>query len=552
MLNHLSTAWQFATNLWDLAAVWTANWIIRRPYLCPEVQAHLSPALGDPARDLEGPEVRDGAIRSAVLDLSPSHLRPVLEAGQDLDPAAWNMLRNQPTRWPLHPAILDLIENRGIMPAAAVQVLTEWPHRAATNPDPAAVAFARDLRAVREDRQTVTRLGRYVLRLWPDMPSREVELLIAKHCNLPHLSYRLVTGPQLEAVMADLADGTIRGPRSCMSSVGYVKTSIGEVHPYASYARAPQVDGAPQWGLALAELPGDGIMARGVVHLGSKTYARLYRRDPANPETVRADDPGLAGWLQAQGFRHTGEYPEGATLWTAPVGRDGEAILCPWIDGANHRGMVRDDVIVIRNSGPLDLQNTSGFAEFEDDHTGQVEDHSGNWIDEDEAVEYRGDYWHIHDCVEDLAGDWVPDRVAVYCEPLDAYLDPRHAHRTPSGVVMPDRNHYGTTDEFVRLADLGADESVHRAFPSGDGRYWSTEDAAREADQVLASDAWDAAFAAANEAHEDWERAQGALAQACERARQTRAALAQAAAVARAAGLEVTALDWAVARGVQL
>jgi hypothetical protein len=53
-------------------------------------------------------------------------------------------------------------------------------------------------------------------------------------------------------------------------------------------------------------------------------------------------------------------------------------------------------------------QSTSGQREELNPHVGQVELHDGTWIDEGDACEVDGEYYHMDDCVTcEHSGDWI-------------------------------------------------------------------------------------------------------------------------------------------------
>lgn len=52
--------------------------------------------------------------------------------------------------------------------------------------------------------------------------------------------------------------------------------------------------------------------------------------------------------------------------------------------------------------------NTNGDREELDPHKGQVQTDSGDWIDEDDACEIGGSWYHVDDCVTcERSGDWI-------------------------------------------------------------------------------------------------------------------------------------------------
>ena len=78
--------------------------------------------------------------------------------------------RNQYGKYRIHGAIWDMMMQ--YRPDDWHQLMLEWPHKAET--DPSRLAYTRDERAGEADRQTVTSIGKYLTRHFPDAPDHKI------------------------------------------------------------------------------------------------------------------------------------------------------------------------------------------------------------------------------------------------------------------------------------------------------------------------------------------------------------------------------------------
>ena len=210
-------------------------------------------------------------------------------------------------RFQLHRAVYDAM--RHARPRDWHQLLLEWPHVAET--DAARLAYTRDERAGRDDKQTITSVGKYLTRHFPTLPDHIVRDLVALHASD---GYRMIT--DIDSMIEHIQ----RGPRSCMQM-----TNVhSENHPYRVY------DPALGWALAVrvngqGETVGRCLVWSSIEDPSDKRFVRSYRR---NDDGYSYTDEGLEAWLRSQGFRHASHW-EGASFLYIP----GHPFVAPYLDG---------------------------------------------------------------------------------------------------------------------------------------------------------------------------------------------------------------------------
>ena len=379
-------------------------------------------------------------------------------------------------RFPLSPAIkAAMITCR---PAAWQQLLLEWPHAAES--DRSRIAYTRDERAGDDDKQTVTSMGKYLKRHFPDLSDHAIRDLVAAHGTASRFA--------IHDQLADMLHIVQNGPVSCMQWSEEDVDASGH-HPYEVYApalgwkMAARYDGMSINGRALVmDRPDDNV----------KYFVRTYRR---NDGGYSHSDEELAQWLKAQGFEHRGAWQGEKLLFIGKRDRYGdEKVIAPYIDGhaqaadvvSEHLGEgVYKRYLRIKSGGDYSCNNTDGFAHEqprcscedcgdripEDDvcYVGYNEDtqvcgdcqsqhytyalgRRGNlyYVPNDDAVEVEGEYYHDeylgdNSIVQLDDGDYVREDDATWVESQSAY------YRSEDVVSVGDD--YELADDCVELAN---------------------------------------------------------------------------------------------------
>ena len=242
-------------------------------------------------------------------------------------------------RWQLHPAIDKLIQR--YRPHDWQLLVMEYPHQA--DIDRTRVAYTQNHRKGFADLQTVTTLGKYIRRHFPQVPDHEIRDIVAAYS---------VTGCKIVYTTAEMIYHIQRGPQSCMQGKGWDV----DTHPYRVYC--PTLG----WGLAVREEGGDTV-GRALVNERTKTYVRSYlKRD-----SFSHSDHEIEAWLQQNGYKKASDW-EGLQLKYIDH-RDN--FLAPYIDGDIK------DVDEVYIDGVTMLQVNAGGAYRCDNTGGTASDNSG-------------------------------------------------------------------------------------------------------------------------------------------------------------------------------
>lgn len=395
--------------------------------------------------------------------------------------------RQLQSRWQLHPAIDKLIQQ--YRPHDWQLLVMEYPHEAES--DRNRIAYTQSVRKGEADIQTVTSLGKYIRRHFPDLPDHVIRDTVAAHS---------VVGCKIVYTMAEMIYHLHRGPTSCMQKIGW---DIDD-HPYQAYC--PTLG----WGMAVREAGGDTV-GRALVNERTKTYVRSYlKRD-----SFSHSDHDLEAWLQEQGYGKDSDW-SGLHLKYIDHGRHGDRFLAPYIDG-DVKDVSEDyvdgkHVLRIVEDGDYRCDQTDGNAQ---DNTGEACEDCGercssddgywvgrsedrwvcdnccenNWtwaytrnghqryIDNDYAVDVGGNYYDTdyltdNGIVELHDGEYEDLDNAVYIESADAYY-----HCDDSDICYDDYNsRYELRDDCVELADGSMCHSDDAWMCEASGNYYSDND----------------------------------------------------------------------------
>lgn len=177
--------------------------------------------------------------------------------------------------------------------------------------------------------QTVTTVGRYLKRHFPNLPDHEIRGLSTTK-----------SGCRIVKSMEEMQDALMRGPKSCM------KWRREEKNPYLSYC--PTLG----WGMAINEVNGE-IEGRALVHFPTMRFVRTYRREGNNVTACEI----LQYWLKEAGFRHAKGWKDGTKLLNLEE-------LAPYLDGDNIRARDEGKFWVLDDEdGDCTLNNTDGSYE---------------------------------------------------------------------------------------------------------------------------------------------------------------------------------------------
>ena len=227
------------------------------------------------------------------------------------------------------------------------------------NEDGTRVAYWQSDAKQAKNLRTVTSLGKYLKRHFPELADHEIRDAVALAAPA---KFEIWTGTD------KMVKAVQEGPSSCMKW-----DDDFDVHPYEVYE--PQYG----WGVAV-RLQGPTIMGRCVVHMEKKIYVRSYGRQEHDGRSQ--DDNALESWLDDQGYTHRYAWPEGVKFAKIEY-RD--HYLMPYLDGEGsdeRRVDVRSGCIVRDSDGDYVCDNTNGEMTHE---ARQECDHCGDTVDQDET-----------------------------------------------------------------------------------------------------------------------------------------------------------------------
>lgn len=298
-------------------------------------------------------------------------------------------LRN---RFSLHPVVDHLV--KAYRPNDWQQLLLEHPHISET--DPARLAYTRDEVAGKADRQTVTSVGKYIKRHWPNLPDH-----VLRDAAALYVPDKIEHGTGIQFLIR----GVEFGPRSCMQS-GYgtipfrdsdlqqLKLWLGnpdndeprwELHPYSVYV--PEFG----WGMAIRTSEGQ-VLGRCLTWTDPddptrKVFVRSYARNKGGDTCSSGSDHSIESWLKEKGFVKRDSWPHGAKF--AQLCHPNGDYLMPYIDG----NTVNDR----RVSEGWDNERKVGYF-FRDPSGDYTCDNTEGSVSRDDDDEDDEDYRYCEDC----------------------------------------------------------------------------------------------------------------------------------------------------------
>lgn len=300
------------------------------------------------------------------------HVPDETEASREYDQAIykqaccrdWHLKLQE--KFKLHPVVKTLLKQH--RPANWQQLLLEWPHISET--DQSRLAYTRDEKHGEADRQTITTIGKYVKRHWPDLKDH-----VLRDAQSTYHPDKLEIGQGIEYLIKAVE----LGPRSCMQS-GYgtipfnsedlrklkrwlvnPETEVSWYdHPYSVYSA--------QYGWKMAIRIKDSEIAGRCLLLDDgehKVFVRSYARSYRDEDQSQTDHI-LETWLREAGFEKVKAWPQGSKLDVVDHPSQSSEYLLPYIDGSgdNDRKLsLEDDHFEVRYDGNCICNNTNGLAD---------------------------------------------------------------------------------------------------------------------------------------------------------------------------------------------
>lgn len=270
-------------------------------------------------------------------------------------------------RFPLHPVVTHLLQR--YKPNDSNALLLEWPHIAES--DPCRLAYTRDERSGKADRQTLTSVGKFIKRHWPELKDHQL-----RDAQTVYHPDTLEIGEGIEF----LIQGIEFGPQSCMkSSYGNIPFTNSdndklkrflqgeavevpwEKHPYSVY------EARYGWKMAIRKTADGVFKGRCLLNSECKGYVRSYARGKTDADQSQTDHV-IEAWLNEQGWTKLKVWPEGLKL--AELDHpEGRGHLFPYIDGesSDSRRLRKEEGYFVRSdTGNYTCDHTDGTAQYEE------------------------------------------------------------------------------------------------------------------------------------------------------------------------------------------
>jgi hypothetical protein len=371
--------------------------------------------------------------------------------GRTVDARAWH--HDLQRRFPLHPAVDKLLGT--YRPKDWQQLVLEYPHQAES--DRNRLAYTQNEDKGKRNLQTVTTLGKYLTRHFPQLPDHEIRNAVASYS---------VGGCKILSTTAEMLQALMNGPSSCMSN-NWRNRNLDD-HPYNVY------DPSLGWGMAVRIEDGEIIGRALVYECGEdKRFVRTYLR-PSNGGYSQADD-SLNAWLRDQGYEHASDW-EGCVM--RYIDGRGNRPLAPYLDGGLKDVEVihRDGVKLLRvaEEGEYRFEFQDGScSENEDgedcaDCGANVDDGDGYWVNADEssyvcrdccdnnyyyAYSRRGFQRYIYENNVVHIGDEVYDEDYLSDNNIVCLHNGEHVHNDNAVYIESAEEYYECDDEDICYDD---------------------------------------------------------------------------------------------------
>ena len=388
--------------------------------------------------------------------------------------------RTEQIRSPLHPAVRDMLASHA--PRDWHWLVLEWPH--VSRSDALRLAYTRSNEHGEIDRRTITTIGKYLTRHFPDAPSNLIRDLAAQYG---------VDSFSITRTMSEMQEAVHSGPESCMT-----KFSVGDTHPYSVY------DPELGWGMALRKDGLGNVTGRALVWEDEteKRFVRTYSKHTNSNGYSQADD-GLKNWLIGQGYQLSDSW-EGAHLRYIQHYRWSDRLLMPYVDGScqNVSHNFRDDYLYFEHDGEYSANSTDGSAEQNEDRVTCENCDDSVHEDHIHSVGYHGDNQVCEGCLDHCYVNVIGRRGheyyihqdnAIYVDSQDSHFDEDYLET--NGIIQLDDGDYEHRDHAVYLDSREIwvhQEDSDAVFCEHSDNYEHTDDVVQLADGnfALEGDAW--------------------------------------------------------------
>jgi hypothetical protein len=262
---------------------------------------------------------------------------------------SWHANRNNNAQ--VHVSVQQMLMS--YQPLNFEKLALEYPQ--VSNTDEMRIAYTRNDADGMNGRQLVTSIGKYLARHWPHVPDhvrRDAQALYS-------IDERVIVTSREHIILT-----VEEGPRSCMASAhgsipwkaadtAGLKTWISgaanksepdwEKHPYLAYAPKLGWSMAQRWSVSGGQgrrLDGRALLYSGPAHEDTNykgLFVRTYARNKVDPVNGYSEaDHALQSWLEKEGYKKVGGWPEGAQLRTQVLegpGLNFGTIALPYVDG---------------------------------------------------------------------------------------------------------------------------------------------------------------------------------------------------------------------------
>lgn len=352
-------------------------------------------------------------------------LTPILYTHRD-----WH--RREQYKYGLHPTVQRLIRDN-VWPENWQLVVLQWPHISVG--DPARVAYTQDDRKGVSDIQTVTSLGKYLRRHWPQLADHEIRDIVA---------FAECRGVEIISTTEEMVEAVQNGPYSCMQWYSSKLRCDGEGHhPYEVY------DPELGWKMAIRRNEDGEIVGRALLleHDYGKCFVRTYQYISNGQSEA---DEQLYSWLIDAGYKKLDSWPEGTEMRRINIGNSA-GFLVPYIDGNTKTVELRSRTFVIDEDGPYKCDNTDGTPDMVGIECSDcLDDVPRSMEDEGCYIGYHGDCFVCHNCVDNYtlalgrgcSEYYVHDDSVVHAEDgtalHDDYMNSNGYFRVEGGSVYPE------------------------------------------------------------------------------------------------------------------
>jgi len=364
--------------------------------------------------------------------------------GAEHDARKW--IVREVERYPLHSVIEAAVKVS--RPYDWQQLFLEWPH--VSQGDRTKIAYTQNEDKGQRDIQTVTSVGKYLRRHFPDLSDHEIRDLVSRHGSAD--TYKFVH------TTAEMIYHLHRGTSSCMvwsENRGINCTDGVSRHPYEAYN--------PKYGWHMAvRISGDETVGRALCmdnpETGDKYYVRTYARPANGGDGYSQADNGMENWLKEQGYIKNNYWEDGEKL---AYHETSNHFLAPYLDGGDKRVSIDtcNRCVVIDSDGEYICDQTGGVPTYEDEDCFEcascgdsTSDDDGYWVGrhEDERV-----------CSSCLDNDYVyaygrrgnqyyiPSDDAIYVNDQGEWYDPDYLG--DNEIVELDNGEYVSMDEAIEI-----------------------------------------------------------------------------------------------------